>query len=65
MVRFYSTVAGSLAITVLDFHAPRFTSTSSSLKAAEKLTQHPHVAGTKNTPPGKMGQLTTVRIKHI
>jgi len=54
MVRYYSDVADALSIPVFVYNAPGFTGMTVSPGVIEKLSQHPNIAGMKDTSPANM-----------
>ena len=60
MVRYYSDVADALSIPVFVYNAPGFTGMTVTPGVIEKLSQHPNIAGMKDTSPANMSAYLAV-----
>jgi 4-hydroxy-2-oxoglutarate aldolase len=60
LIRYYTDVADALSIPVLAYNAPGFTGMTLSDKVVEKISQHPNIAGMKDTSPGNMSSYLSV-----
>ena len=54
LIRYYTDVAEAVPVPVLIYNAPGFTGITVSPKVVEKLSQHPNIAGMKDTSPGNI-----------
>ncbi len=54
MIGYYTDVADAISIPVLAYNAPGFTGMTLSAKIVEKISQHPNIAGMKDTSAGNM-----------
>lgn len=54
MIGYYTDVADAVSIPVLAYNAPGFTGMTLSAKVIEKISQHPNIAGMKDTSTGNM-----------
>ncbi|MBW2058319.1 MAG: dihydrodipicolinate synthase family protein [Deltaproteobacteria bacterium] len=61
MIRYYTEVAEALDVPVLAYNAPGFTGMTLSARVIEKISQHPNVAGMKDTSPDGLARYLAVR----
>jgi 4-hydroxy-2-oxoglutarate aldolase len=54
MIEYYCDVADAISIPVLAYNAPGFTGMTLSAKVVERISQHPNIAGMKDTSTGNM-----------
>jgi len=54
MIRYFTDVADALPIPVVVYNAPGFTGMTVSVAVIEKISQHPNIAGMKDTSKGNM-----------
>jgi len=54
MIGYYRDVADAISIPVLAYNAPGFTGMTLSVNVVEKISQHPNIAGMKDTSTGNM-----------
>jgi len=54
MIGFYTDIADAVSIPVLAYNAPGFTGMTLSAKVVEKISQHPNIAGMKDTSTDNM-----------
>ena len=60
MISYYTDVADAVSIPVLAYNAPGFTGMTISAKVIEKISQHPNIAGMKDTSTGNMSSYLDV-----
>lgn len=60
MIGFYTDIADAVSVPVLAYNAPGFTGMTLSAKVVEKISQHPNVAGMKDTSTGNMSSYLDV-----
>jgi 4-hydroxy-2-oxoglutarate aldolase len=54
LIAYYTDVADAISIPVLAYNAPGFTGMTLSANVVEKISQHPNIAGMKDTSTGNM-----------
>ena len=54
LIGYYTDVADAISIPVLAYNAPGFTGMTLSVTVVEKISQHPNIAGMKDTSTGNM-----------
>ncbi len=60
MTGYYIDIADSVSVPVLAYNAPGFTGMTLSAKVVEKISQHPNIAGMKDTSAGNMSSYLDV-----
>lgn len=60
MIGYYIDIADAVSVPVLAYNAPGFTGMTLSAKVVEKISQHPNIAGMKDTSAGNMSSYLDV-----
>ena len=60
MIGYYTDIADAVSVPVLAYNAPGFTGMTLSAKVVEKISQHPNIAGMKDTSTGNMSSYLDV-----